>query len=229
MYMVLLMVGFNFMSYGLQDLYFVLFDMQFLFLRDQGMIVQVIVNVGVMFGGMMVGFMSQFVGRRLSILVMCVLGGVLLYLYIVIDVVNQGWERIVVVVFWEQFVVQGVWGVIFVYLMELFFVKFWIFVVGMLYQLGNLVSLVLSMIESMIGERFLLFLEMIFDGIVVGQRCEYGKVICIFMGCVYVYVVVLMLLGLECFGRRFDWCDSEVLEDIGVVFGEDYEQGFEIF
>ncbi|KAK4655430.1 Carboxylic acid transporter [Podospora pseudocomata] len=228
-YMVLLMAGFNFMSHGSQDLYPVLLDTQFLFSRDQGTTIQVIANVGAMLGGTTVGFMSQFAGRRLSILVMCVLGGALLYPYTATDVANQGWGRIAAAAFWEQFAVQGAWGVIPAHLMELSPAKFRTFVVGTSYQLGNLVSSASSTIESTIGERFPLPPETTPDGTVVGQRCEYGKVICIFMGCVYAYVVVLTLLGPECLGRRFDRRDSEALEDTGVVFGEDHEQGFEIF
>ncbi|KAK0654563.1 major facilitator superfamily domain-containing protein [Cercophora samala] len=226
-YMVLLMAGFNFMSHGSQDLYPVLLDTQFLFSRDQGTIIQVIANVGAMLGGTTVGFMSQFAGRRLSILVMCVLGGALLYPYTATDIANNGWGRIAAAAFWEQFAVQGAWGVIPAHLMELSPAKFRTFVVGTSYQLGNLVSSASSTIESTIGERFPLPPEIGSDGTVLGQRYEYGKVICIFMGCVYAYVVVLTLLGPEYLGRRFDRRDSEALEDTGVVFGEDHDQGFE--
>ncbi|KAK4172441.1 putative carboxylic acid transporter protein [Triangularia setosa] len=226
-YMVLLMAGFNFMSHGSQDLYPVLLDTQFLFSRDQGTIIQVIANVGAMLGGMTIGFMSQFAGRRLSILVMCALGGALLYPYTSTDIANQGWGRIAAAAFWEQFAVQGAWGVVPAHLMELSPAKFRTFVVGTSYQLGNLISSASSTIESTIAERFPLPAEPGSDGAMLEQRYEYGKVICIFMGCVYAYMVVLTLLGPEYLGRRFDRRDSEALEDNGVVFGEDHGQGFE--
>lgn len=54
-----------------------------------------------------------------------------------------------------------------------------------------------STIESTIGERFPLPPK----GKV--HRYEYGRVICIFMACVYVYVIVLAFLGPENLGRSF--------------------------
>lgn len=55
-----------------------------------------------------------------------------------------------------------------------------------------------STIESTIGERFPLPPK--------GntRRYEYGRVICIFMACVYVYVIILTFLGPEKLGRSFD-------------------------
>lgn len=76
------------------------------------------------------------------------------------------------------------------------------FVVGTSYQLGNLVSSASSTIEATIGERFPLPpIER--KGKEV-KRYEYGKVICIFLGCVYVYVILLTLIGPEKLGRNLD-------------------------
>lgn len=86
------------------------------------------------------------------------------------------------------------------------------FVVGTSYQLGNLISSASSTIESTIGERFPLPPR---NG---KARYDYGKVICIFMGCVYVYVVLLTLLGPEHRGRNFDMDHDE---DVREVAGED--------
>jgi MFS transporter, SHS family, lactate transporter len=62
---------------------------------------------------------------------------------------------------------------------------------------GNLVSSASSTIESTIGERFPLPPKG------KTRRYEYGRVICIFMACVYVYVIVLAFLGPENLGRSF--------------------------
>ena len=113
-----------------------------------------------------------------------------------------------------QFCVQGAWGVIPIHLMELSPGAFRTFVVGTAYQLGNLVSSASSTIESTTGERFPLPPKG------TTKRYEYGKVICIFMGCVYVYVIILTLLGPENLGRSFDVEQDEdfreVLEREGV-------------
>lgn len=69
---------------------------------------------------------------------------------------------------------------------------------GTSYQLGNLVSSASATIEATIGERFPLPPK--------GKtpRYEYGKVMCIFMGCVYAYVIILALVGPENFKKRFE-------------------------
>ncbi|KAI0164610.1 sugar transporter family protein [Xylariaceae sp. FL1272] len=193
-YLVLLMTGFNFMSHGSQDLYPTLLENQFGFDKNQVTVTQVVANAGAITGGTVIGFCSQIFGRRFSIIAMCVLGGALLYPYGFID--N---ERIIAAAFFEQFAVQGAWGVIPVHLMELSPGAFRTFVVGTSYQLGNLVSSASSTIEATIGERFPL--PPLEDGT---SRYAYGKVVAILMGAVYAYVILLTVLGPEHLGRRMD-------------------------
>lgn len=178
---------------------------QYSFNANQVTVTQVVANLGSMTGGTIVGFSSQVFGRRLSIIVMCVIGGALLYPYTFVS--N---DRIIAAAFFEQFCVQGAWGVIPVHLMELSPGAFRTFVVGTSYQLGNLVSSASSTIEATIGERFPLPPK--------GdtKRYNYGTVICIFMGCVYAYVILLTLLGPEHLGRSFDAADdADVAEATG--------------
>src|SRR5690242_122869 len=80
-YMVLLMAGFNFMSHGSQDLYPTMLSNQYDFSPNQVSVTQVVANLGAMAGGTLVGYSSSIFGRRLSIIVMCILGGALLYPY----------------------------------------------------------------------------------------------------------------------------------------------------
>ena len=91
--------------------------------------------------------------------------------------------------------------------MELSPGSFRTFVVGTSYQLGNLVSSASSTIESTIGERFPLPPKG------KTKRYEYGKVICIFMGCVFAYVIVLAFVGPENLGRNFGVKDDEDMRD----------------
>jgi SHS family lactate transporter-like MFS transporter len=193
-YLVLLMAGFNFMSHGSQDLYPTLVKNEFGFNADMVTVTQVVANAGAITGGTVVGFCSQIFGRRFSIVVMCILGGALLYPYCFVS--N---ERIIAAAFFEQFAVQGAWGVIPVHLMELSPGAFRTFVVGTSYQLGNLISSASSTIEATIGERFPL--PPLHNGV---KRYNYGIVICIFMGAVYAYVILLTILGPEHLGRHMD-------------------------
>lgn len=72
------------------------------------------------------------------------------------------------------------------------------FVVGVSYQLGNLVSSASSTIEARLGENFPL------PPLGKTKRYDYGKVICIFMACVFVYVFILTFIGPERKNRDLD-------------------------
>lgn len=98
-----------------------------------------------------------------------------------------------------------------IHLMELSPGAFRTFVVGTSYQLGNLVSSASSTIEARLGERFPLP-----DNAEGETRYDYGKVICIFMACVYVYVIVLTFVGPENLRGKFDVAhDSDAKEAMG--------------
>ncbi|KAL4957218.1 major facilitator superfamily domain-containing protein [Aspergillus filifer] len=206
-YLVLLMAGFNFMSHGSQDLYPTLIERQFGFSRNAVTVTQVVANLGALTGGTICGWASQIFGRRFSIIVISIVGGALLYPYTFVS--NK---RIMAAAFFEQFCVQGAWGVIPIHLMELSPGSIRTFTVGTAYQLGNLVSSASSTIESTIGERFPL------PPTEEGQeRYDYGKVICIFMGCVFAYTIIVTFFGPERLGRDFD---VENDEDVGEVRAE---------
>jgi SHS family lactate transporter-like MFS transporter len=191
-YLVLLMAGFNFMSHGSQDLYPTMLTNQYNFSANAVTVTQVVANLGAMTGGTVVGYCSQIFGRRFSIIFISVVGAALLYPY-----TFTSSHAVAAAAFFEQFCVQGAWGVIPIHLMELSPGSFRTFVVGTSYQLGNLVSSASSTIEATIGERFPLPPKG------KTKRYKYGLVICIFMGCVYAYVILLTFLGPEYLKRQF--------------------------
>jgi len=202
-YLVLLMAGFNFLSHGSQDLYPVMLEDQLRFSRTKVTVTQIVASLGAILGGTTVGYGSQIVGRRFSIILCCLLGGALLYPY---TFVNS--DAIMAAAFFQQFCVQGAWGVVPIHLMELSPGAFRTFVVGTSYQLGNLASSASSTIEAQLGEQFPLPVGE--DG---KQRYEYGRVMCIFVGCVYAYLLVLTFLGPEHLGRKFGVAhDADVRE-----------------
>ena len=162
-----------------------------------------------MLGGTTLGYISQTLGRRTSIIGACILGGALVYPYTYVRSNN-----IMAAAFFEQFMVQGAWGVIPIHLMELSPPGMRTFVVGTAYQLGNLVSSASSTIEATIGEQFPL--EKSEDG---KERYDYAKVMAIFMGAVFAYVIVLVLVGPEKLGRDLSLEEDEVAE----VKGRDIE------
>ncbi|KAF2401699.1 H+ symporter family protein [Trichodelitschia bisporula] len=201
-YMVLLMAGFNFMSHGSQDLYPTMLKNQYSFSANAVTVTQVVANLGAMTGGTVVGYASQIFGRRFTIVFISIVGGALLYPYTYVSS-----HAIIAAAFFEQFCVQGAWGVIPIHLMELSPGGFRTFVVGTSYQLGNLVSSASSTIEATIGEGFPLPPK---KGV---KRYQYGKVICIFMGAVYAYTILLTVVGPEYRGRTFEAGEDKDLEE----------------
>lgn len=204
-YLVLLMAGFNFMSHGSQDLYPTMLTNQYNFGANGVTVTQVVANLGAITGGTVIGYTSQIFGRRFSIIFISIIGGALLYPY-----TFTSSKAVIAAAFFEQFCVQGAWGVIPIHLMELSPGSFRTFIVGTSYQLGNLASSASSTIESTLGERFPLPPK--------GKthRYKYGLVICIFMGCVYAYTILLTFLGPEYLGRSFDvQHDDDIAEAAG--------------
>jgi SHS family lactate transporter-like MFS transporter len=180
---------------------------QYSFSANAVTVTQVVANLGAMTGGTVIGYCSQIFGRRFSIIFISVIGGALLYPY-----TFTSSKAVIAAAFFEQFCVQGAWGVIPIHLMELSPGSFRTFVVGTSYQLGNLVSSASSTIESTIGSQFPLPPKG------KTKRYQYGLVMCIFMGCVYAYVILLTFVGPEYLKRSFEVADDD---DVREVAGED--------
>lgn len=67
-------------------------------------VTQVVANLGAMCGGTVVGYLSHMLGRRFSIIYICIIGGALLYPYSF-----TGNEKVIAAAFFEQSCVQGEW------------------------------------------------------------------------------------------------------------------------
>ncbi|GEQ67381.1 hypothetical protein JCM33374_g1045 [Metschnikowia sp. JCM 33374] len=204
-YCVLLMAGFNFMSHGSQDLYPTLLSKQLEFGKDRSTVTNAVANLGAIFGGTVCGHASTFIGRRLTIMCAVVLGAAMIYpwAYLRSSAINAG-------AFFMQAGVQGAWGVVPIFLSELSPPAYRALVVGLSYQLGNLVSSASSTIESTIGERFPIVTKS-------GEKAyDYSKVMSIFIACVFGYVLIMTFLGPENRGADFD-VDRDTIyeEDIG--------------
>lgn len=191
-YMVLLMAGFNFMSHGSQDLFPTYLTVQLGFSDNASTVTNCVANIGALAGGLIVGHLSNFLGRRLSIIICCFGGGAMIYPWGFVH--NKG---INAAVFFLQFFVQGAFGVIPAHLLELAHPEFKSFIVGVAYQLGNLASSASSTIESQLGKKFVIHK----DGQVLFKNGKevynYGKVMAIFMGAVFAYNFLITFVGPE--------------------------------
>lgn len=164
--------------------------------------VSVTANVGAMVGSMTGGYCSQIFGRRFCLVVCFLLGGSLLYPYT--HVSNNG---LIAVAFFQQFCIQGALGIVPIHLVELAPDDYRVFVVGFAYQLGILISSPVDSIEAKIGEHFPL--DPIQNGVTT-NRYDYGQVMAIFIGCAYIYTIVITAIGPESKGRHLRRSDIEL-------------------
>jgi SHS family lactate transporter-like MFS transporter len=149
-------------------------------------VISVVGQIGALIGGTTLGYSSTFIGRRLTMITGCFIGGALVPAYII--------PRSMVLVasaFFLQFFVGGVWGVIPIHLTELAPPALRTTAVGFTYQLGNLASSASATIQAVIGERYPLPPH---NG---EKRFNYGKVIAIFMGAIWAGQIVFLFLGPE--------------------------------
>ncbi|PRT54663.1 Carboxylic acid transporter [Wickerhamiella sorbophila] len=189
-FQVLFMVGMNFMSHGSQDLYPTRLKKQLDFSENAATVTNCVANLGALTGGILFGHLSQFVGRRLTIMICCVIGAALIYPW---GFSHQN-ASINATAFFMQMMVQGAWGVVPIHLMELSPPALRAFASGTSYQLGNLASSAASTIEATIGTQFPLYDK---DGNKIPGMYDYGKVMAILMGAVFAYTFVVCFLGPE--------------------------------
>ena len=124
------MTGFNFLSHGSQDLYPT-------YLKEtkglSGLLATkatIIGNCGAISGGAVAGFLSQYIGRRLTIIIfVCWVAGMYIYpdvthsnnylVFIPLWILPTSFSGLAAGAFWVQFGVQGAWGVIPIQLAEI--------------------------------------------------------------------------------------------------------------
>ncbi|KAH7345101.1 major facilitator superfamily domain-containing protein [Rhizoctonia solani] len=192
-YAVLLMAGFNFLSHGSQDLYPTYLQESKLFTSHQATVATIIGNCGAIAGGVMAGYLSQHLGRRLTIIIFVLLVGAFIPLWIL----PSGFGKLAAGAFCVQFGVQGAWGVIPIFLAEMSPPAFRATFPGVAYQLGNMISSASAQIEATGGEN----LRTTTQGKDVP---DYAKVQGIFLGCVAAYLVVVTIFGPEHHGSEFE-------------------------
>lgn len=195
-YLVLLYSGFNFTTHGAQDLYVTMLTKQFNVGLNKKTVIVVVSNIGGMIGGSLMGNASELFGRRLTVVICMLFSGA--FLYPSFFNADQNWWAYV---FLNAGII-GAWGISSVYLVEVVNKANRTLISGLVYQLGNLVSSASATIEARLGERFPLegFSDDMYD---------YGKVMCIFCGAVFSYMVICITLGPEKFHNNMDVSNKE--------------------
>lgn len=192
-YLVILLAGTNYLTHASQDMYPTMLRSQLEWSLDAQTVAIVVVNLGAIAGGLIAGTFMEVTGRRLAILICCVIGGCFVYpAYMMHNnsaVLGGG--------FFLFFAVIGVWGVLPIHLSELSPPDARALVSGLAYQLGNLASSASSTIETRLAKLWPL--EWDAEGNPI--KYDYAKTIACFTGAVFIYVFITTFIGPEKFHR----------------------------
>ncbi|KAF9503768.1 hypothetical protein BS47DRAFT_1378376 [Hydnum rufescens UP504] len=209
-YAVLLMTGFNFLSHGSQDLYPTFLQDTKGFSAHSATVATIIGNCGAVAGGVVAGIISQYLGRRLTILLFILLVGCFIPLWIL----PQGFAKLSAGAFCLQFAVQGAWAwSIPIQLAELSPPAFRATFPGLMYQMGNMVSAASSQIEATGGDH----LRTTLHGVNVP---DYAKVQGILLGTVAAFTFVITFIGPTCPSHFFPRKHGFHFEEYALAFEE---------
>ena len=194
LYVVLLMTAFNFLSHGTQDLYPAFLQLQRHFSQHTVGIIAIVYNIGAILGGLLIGALSQRIGRRRAILVAALLT------LPVIPVWAYGARPVTLAVgaFLMQFAVQGAWGVVPAHLNELSPEDMRGTFPGFTYQIGNLLASANATLQA---------------GIAEANGGNYAFALATVAAIVAVTLAVLVLFGIE--AHSVEFAGAQVYPDNG--------------
>lgn len=194
LYCLILMTWFNYYSHTSQDSYTTFMLTQKGLDNAGASRASILMKAGACVGGCIIGYLSQFVGRRRAIIASALVSMVLIPAWIL----PSSERALSATGFFMQFFVQGAWGVIPIHLNELSPVAFRSTFPGVTYQIGNMISSPSTQIVNAIAEKTFVTL----DG---GRRAQaYGPVMGIATAIIALGIVVTTMLGPERRGRSFD-------------------------
>lgn len=148
-YLVLLMTGMNLVSHGTQDMYPTFLQRFWHYGTSQRSIISAISMVGAIIGGVLVGLVSDAIGRRKAIAASLGLGILVIPLWAYAPRAGL----LVTGAFLLQFFAQGAWGVIPAHLSELSPNKIRGLLPGFAYQCGVLIAGSVGTLEALLAER----------------------------------------------------------------------------
>lgn len=151
-------------------------------------------KVGACVGGTIIGYLSQFVGRRRTMMASAFISGCLIAAWIL----PSGERSLSASGFMIQFFVQGAWGVIPIHLNELAPPAFRSTFPGLTYQLGNMISSPSAQIVNALAET-----NFVKDA--AGPRVKaYGPVMGIATAIIAIGIMFTVAVGPERRGRKFE-------------------------
>ncbi|KUJ16322.1 sugar transporter family protein [Mollisia scopiformis] len=185
-YLIAFMFGCTFLSHGSEDVFPLMLTSQYGYSANEVTATQSVAYIGAVIGSLVVGFGSQIIGRRFSIIVACIAGAMLIYPYCFVS--GPG---LYPVVFLVQFIIQGIFGIVSMHLIELSPPAFRTFVVGTSYNLGVLLASWVPVVETFVGEKRKDTNESATRGY------QYSTVMAALLSCAFLYTIIVTFLGPE--------------------------------
>ncbi|KAJ7577030.1 MFS general substrate transporter [Mycena floridula] len=198
LYAILLMSAFSFLAHGSQDLHPTFLESSKGFTAKQALVSTIIGNCGGIIGSTLAGIISQFLGRRVAIVLFVLLTGAVIPLWIV----PKTFPALAAGYFCLQFGVQGAWGIVPIQLAEISPPYLRATFGGVAYQIGNMVSSASAQIEAVAGDHLTKTIVDHKSGREISVA-DYGTVQGIFIGAVCVFLIAITLIGPEKHGSTF--------------------------
>jgi MFS transporter, SHS family, lactate transporter len=149
LFLVLLMSGFNAFSHGSQDLHPVFLQNDHHFDPHTVSVIGIVLALGAIAGGIVFGSLSERWGRKRAIITAALLA----IPVVPLATLAHGRVALAAGAFLVQFMVQGAWGVVPVYLSEISPGPVRATFPGVVYQLGNLIASKISNLQARAAER----------------------------------------------------------------------------
>ncbi|SPO37183.1 related to carboxylic acid transport protein [Pseudozyma flocculosa] len=181
-------------QWKMMDNYAVFIEVGMGYTKNQSSLAGILMKTGACVGGTIIGYISQFFGRRRTIVLAAVMSGLLIPAWIL----PKSLGGLMAGGFMLQFFVQGAWGVIPVHLNELSPPAFRASFPGIAYQIGNMISSPSAQIVTAISESH-------YYTNPNGKRTQaFGPTMAIATAIIALGIAVWVALGTERKGSHFE-------------------------
>ncbi|KAK4929998.1 hypothetical protein LTR49_003325 [Elasticomyces elasticus] len=193
-YCIILMTWMNYYSHTSQDSYTTFMRTQKGLNNHKASVASILMKTGACVGGTIIGYLSQWIGRRRAMVGAALISALLIPAWI-LPTTEGGLSASG---FMIQFFVQGAWGVIPIHLNELSPPAFRSSFPGITYQLGNMISSPSAQIVNAVAESHLVT-------VLGGKRAPaYGPVMGVATAIIAIGIACTVAVGPEKRGSKFE-------------------------